>query len=88
MSSEEPIIKNSKFVKAINNMNEESEYDQNYFDSEDEYFQQERDDELFEQAIYNIKQELMQYIDDKSLPLAEFLTFGKLKKFIIKEILY
>ena len=87
MSSEEPIIKNSKFVKVINNMNEESEYDQN-FDSKDEYLHQEMNDEIVFQAIYNIKRDLIKYIDDKSLPLAEFMTFGKLKKFIIKEILY
>ena len=45
-------------------------------------------DEIVFQAIYNIKRDLIKYIDDKTLPLAEFMTFGKLKKFIIKEILY
>ena len=43
MASEEQIVKNSKFVKAINNMEDDIDYEQNYFDSEDEYLQQEID---------------------------------------------
>jgi hypothetical protein len=86
--SEEPIIKNSKFVKVISSMDEEAEYDQNYFDSEEEFIQQEFDKDVFEQNVFNIKMDLMKFIDDKSLPLAEFLTLKKLKMFIKKEIIY
>jgi hypothetical protein len=86
--SEEPIIKNSKFVKVISSMDEEAEYDQNYFDSEEEFIQQEFDKDVFEQNVFNIKMDLMKFIDDKSLPLAEFLTLKKLKSFIKKEIIY
>ena len=88
MASEEQIVKNSKFVKAINNMEDDIDYEQNYFDSEDEYLQQEIDNDKFEQIVFDIKQNLMEFIDDKSLPLCEYLTFTKLKKFIKKEILY
>jgi len=86
-SSKEPVVKNSKFAKVINNMNEESEYDQNNFDSEDEYLKKEMNDDKFNQIVFNIKQNLIKFIDDKSLPLCEFLTLGKLKMFIKKEII-
>jgi len=85
---EEPIVKNSKFVKVISKMDEEAEYDQNIFDSEEEFIQQEFDKDVFDQNIFNIKMDLMNFIEDKSLPLAEFLTLKKLKSFIKKEILY
>jgi hypothetical protein len=85
---EEPIVKNSKFVKVINKMDEEAEYDQNNFDSEEDFIQREFDKDIFEQNVFNIKMDLMKFIDDKSLPLAEFLTFKKLKSFIKKEIIY
>ena len=39
----EPIVKNSKFVKVISKMDEEAEYDQNIFDSEEEFIYQEFD---------------------------------------------
>lgn len=86
--SEEPIVKNSKFVKVISKMDEEAEYDQNIFDSEEEFIQQEFDKDVFEQNVFNVKMDLMNFINDKSLPLAEFLTLKKLKTFIEKEILY
>lgn len=85
---EEPIVKNSKFVKVISKMDEEAEYDQNIFDSEEEFIQQEFDKDVFEQNVFNIKMDLMNFINDKSLPLAEFLTLKKLKTFIEKEIVY
>ena len=85
---EEPIVKNSKFVKVISKMDEEAEYDQNIFDSEEEFIQQEFDKDVFEQNVFNIKMDLMNFINDKSLPLAEFLTLKKLKRFIEKEIVY
>ena len=85
---EEPIVKNSKFVKVISKMDEEAEYDQNIFDSEEEFIQQEFDKDVFEQNVFNVKMDLMNFIEDKSLPLAEFLTLKKLKSFIKKEILY
>ena len=88
MSSEEQIVKNSKFVKAINNMEDDIDYEKNYFDSEYEYLQKEIDNDKFEQIILYIKQNLMEFINDKSLPLCEYLTFTKLKKFIKKEIIY
>jgi hypothetical protein len=86
--SEEPIVKNSKFVKVISSMDEEAEYDQNNFDSEEEFIQQEFDKDVFDQNVFNIKMDLMNFINDKSLPLAEFLTLKKLKMFIKKEIIY
>ena len=85
---EEPIVKNSKFVKVISKMDEEAEYDQNNFDSEEDFIQKEFDKDAFDQNIFNIKMDLMNFIEDKSLPLAEFLTLKKLKSFIKKEILY
>ncbi len=88
MSSEDQIVKNSKFVKAINNMEDDIDYEQNYFDSEYEYLQKEIDNDKFEQIVLDIKQNLMEFINDKSLPLCEYLTFTKLKKFIKKEIIY
>jgi hypothetical protein len=85
---EEPIVKNSKFVKVISKMDEEAEYDQNNFDSEEDFIQKEFDKDVFEQNVFNIKMDLMNFIEDKSLPLAEFLTLKKFKSFIKKEILY
>ena len=85
---EEPIVKNSKFVKVISKMDEEAEYDQNNFDSEEDFIQKEFNKDAFDQNIFNIKMDLMNFIEDKSLPLAEFLTLKKLKSFIKKEILY
>lgn len=86
--SEEPIVKKSKFVKVISKMDEEAEYDQHNVDSEEDFIQKEFDKNVFEQNVFNIKMDLMKFIDDKSLPLAEFLTLEKLKSFIKKEILY
>jgi hypothetical protein len=85
---DEPIVKNSKFVKVISKMDEEAEYDQNNFDSEEDFIQQEFDKDVFNQNVFNIKMDLMNFIEDKSLPIAEFLTLKKLKSFIKKEILY
>ena len=85
---EEPIVKKSKFVKVISKMDEEAEYDQHNVDSEEDFIQKEFDKDVFEQNVFNIKMDLMKFIDDKSLPLAEFLTLKKLKSFIKKEILY
>jgi hypothetical protein len=59
---EEPIVKNSKFVKVINKMDEEAEYDQNNFDSEEDFIQREFDKDVFDQHVFNIKMDLMKFM--------------------------
>jgi len=83
MATENKTIKTSKFIKYTVNDEDLAEY------SEDEQYiidQDEKDIEEYNNMLYCTKMSLLQFVNDKSLPLCEYLTEKIIDKFIRNNI--
>jgi len=78
MSSENKV---SKFLKYSVN---EEEFDDNQ-EYEDEIILKQEQDEIdeYNNMIYNTKMSLLQFVNEKSIPLCEYLTENHIEKFIL-----
>jgi hypothetical protein len=77
----EPINKN-KII--IDNENNDDDEDNEYYEElyEEELLKKEQ--ELYDNTIYNIYKSISMFIDDKSLPIGEYLTCNNIKNFVNK----
>lgn len=82
----EEVKKNSKFVKYI------TSYDDNSDSNDETEYNEKKDlDDMMmdnDQMLVNIQKDLLEFINNKSLPLCEYLTINKIEKFLSNEILY
>jgi len=75
--------KTSKFIKYTINDEDLIEYSDGEQDILD---QDEKDIEKYNHMLYCTKMSLLQFVNDKSLPLCEYLTEKKIDKFIRNNI--
>jgi len=79
-------LKNKKNYGYDNDSyNEYNSDDENYYlNDEDE----EKIEEYFYDTVYIIQKNLLKFVENKSLPLCEYLELNSIKKFIIDNIEY
>ena len=68
---------------------ENNNYEENgedYIESEDEKMEEFIKKEYYHKTLYIIQYNLLNHINSKSLPIAEFLTLSNIDKFISKYI--
>ena len=83
--AEKEVKKNSKFVKYI------TSYDDDIIANEEKELNEEKeiedmlDNEYFNQTLCDIQKDLIQFVNEKSLPLCEYLTTNKINNFLLSE---
>lgn len=75
------ISKISKFLSTYELINDEEDY----YDSEEEKENQDLiDEQKYSDFIHTLQRNILVYVNDKSLPLCEYLTYDKIRKFMNK----
>jgi hypothetical protein len=78
----EEVKKFSKITKYLSELVNENE---DYYDSEEEKENQDfTDEQKYSDFIYTLQQNILSYVNDKSLPLCEYLTYNKVRNFMNK----
>ena len=84
MKDEEVIEPTNKNKIIFDNENMDEVEDDLYYEElyEEELYQKEK--ELYDDTINNIYKSILKFIDDKSLPIGEYLTYNNISKFVQK----
>jgi len=73
------ISKITKIISSYELVNDEEDF----YDSEEENLNQNLiDEQKYSDFIHILQQNILSYVNDKSLPLCEYLTYDKIKVFL------
>jgi hypothetical protein len=75
------ISKISKIISSYELVNDEEDF----YDSEEENLNQNLiDEQKYSDFIHILQRNILSYVNDKSLPLCEYLTYDKINSYIYK----
>jgi hypothetical protein len=82
MKEEEIISFKKQIILSDNEDEDENNYIENY--DSDSYFHDKNDNDFYNQTINILQKNILEYINNKNLPIGEYLSLETIKKFLSK----